>query len=189
MRYLTALAILGSSLSCGQAQTPPPPGKLVKLRITSTLVPSPAALDVLLPPGYEQLSQPMPLFIWLHDGISGKDVLGKHIRPFVEKAWATNDLMPCAVVAPVTGASFSIDWHDGTNQWDRFITGQMLTYLRENYHVKQDRTGTAIADKHADFSGITGIETTDPSYARTRRCFQSQSDSALASSVQLVCRG
>jgi S-formylglutathione hydrolase len=144
MRYLIVFAILVSNFSYCQAQTPPPPGKLLNLQIETTLVPNPAAVDVLLPPGYEQFSKPVPLFIWLHGGTSGKDFLGNRIRHFIEKAWATKDLTPCVVVTPITGASFYIDWHDGTNQWDTFITGQMLDHMRKNFHVKQDRAGTVI---------------------------------------------
>lgn len=143
MRYLVLFVILGVSVSTCCAQTPPP-GRLSQLQIETTLVPGPATVDVLLPPEYEQASKPFPLFIWLHGGTSGKDVLGKHMRPFIEKAWGTGDLTPCVVVAPVTGASFFIDWHNGTNQWDTFITGQMLAHMRKNYHIIQDRTGTVI---------------------------------------------
>ncbi len=144
MRCLIVFVIFGRCFSDCQAQTPPPPGKLVSLQIETTLVPSPATVDVLSPPGYEQLSEPVPLFIWLHGGTSGKDFLGNRMRSFIESAWATGDLVPCVVVAPVTGASFFIDWHDGTNQWDTFITGQMLAYMRKHYHVIQDRAGTVI---------------------------------------------
>lgn len=143
MRYFIVVMILGSCIDCCLAQTPPP-GKLVNLQLESTLVPTPAAVDVLLPPGYEQFSEPVPLLIWLHGGTSGKDYLENRMRPFIERAWATGDLVPCVVVAPVTGASFYIDWHDGTNQWDTFIAGQMLAHMRQHYRVKQDRAGTAI---------------------------------------------
>jgi len=144
MRYVILLTVLSGSISDCRAESPLPTGKLISHQIKTTLVPSPAAVDVLLPPGYERFTQPVPLFIWLHGGTSGKDVLGKHVRPFIEKAWVTEDLVPCVVVAPVTGASFFIDWHDGTNQWDTFITGPMLAHMRKNYTVKQDRAGTAI---------------------------------------------
>lgn len=92
MRYLMVFTILGSSFTYGQARTPPPPGKLINLEIKTTLVPSPAAVDVLLPPGYEQFSKPVPLFIWLHGGTSGKGFLGNHMRPFIEKAWGVTGL-------------------------------------------------------------------------------------------------
>tara|TARA_B100001123_G_scaffold263384_1_gene293291 strand:- start:229 stop:423 length:195 start_codon:yes stop_codon:yes gene_type:complete len=48
-----------------------PSGKLLNLQLETTLVPSPASVDVLLPPGYEQFNDPIPLFIWLHGGSSG----------------------------------------------------------------------------------------------------------------------
>ena len=82
MRYLVVFAILVSRCSDCQAQTPPPPGKLIHLKIETTLVPNPAAVDVLLPPGYEQFSKPVPVFIWLHGGTSGKDFLGNRMRSY-----------------------------------------------------------------------------------------------------------
>lgn len=137
MHYLILIAMLVSSFSYCQAQSPPPPGQLIHLQIETTLVPSPAAVHVLLPPGYEQLSDPVPLLIWLHGGTSGKAYLGNHLRQFIEQAWASGDLTPCVVVAPVTGASFFMDWHDGTHQWDTFITGPMLAQMRKNYQVNK----------------------------------------------------
>lgn len=145
MRYLIACTILASCCSLCRAENSPPPGKLVSLKIETTLVPSPATVDVLLPPGYERLSNPVPLLIWLHGGTSGKDYLGNHLQPFLEKAWSTGDLTPCVVVAPVTGASFYINWHDGSNQWDSFITGQLLETMRKKYRIKLDRASTVIA--------------------------------------------
>ena len=168
MRYFIVVMILGSCIDCCPAQTPPP-GKLVNLQLESTLVPSPAAVDVLLPPGYEQFSEPVPLLIWLHGGTSGKDYLENRMRPFIERAWATGDLVPCVVVAPVTGASFYIDWHDGTNQWDTFITGQMLAHMRKHYRVKQDRAGTAIGGSSFGGQGTLADRFSPPDNVRRRR--------------------
>ncbi len=147
---------VSNSASC-DAEPPPASGKLLNIQLETTLVPSPASVDVLLPPGYGQFSEPVPLLIWLHGGTSGKDFLGNRVRPFIEKAWATNDLSPCVVVAPVTGASFYIDWHDGTNQWDTFITGEMLAHVRREYHVRQDRAGTAIGGASFGGQGVLRI--------------------------------
>jgi len=144
MRYLLAVVMVGCGASCGWADAATPAGQLNQLLLKSELVPSPVAVDVLTPPGYTDESEPVPLLIWLHGGTSGKDYLGSHLRRYIEKAWAENDLSRCVVVAPVTGASFFIDWRDGTNQWDSFITGPMLSDIRKNYRVKQTREGTAI---------------------------------------------
>ncbi len=156
MRVLMTMLTLSLSASHIHAQSPPS-GNLIPLQIETTLVPSPAAVDVLLPPGYEQLTEPVPLFIWLHGGTSGKDYLDRQLRSHVEKAWATGDLVPCVVVAPVTGASFFIDWHDGTNQWDTFITGQMLSHMRERYNVRQDQAGTVIAGSSFGGQGVLRV--------------------------------
>ncbi len=162
MRNLILIAILSGRFSTCSAQTPPQ-GRLAQLQIETTLVPSPATVDVLLPPGYEQSSKPLPLFIWLHGGTSGKNILENHMRTFFEKAWATKDLTPCVVVAPVTGASFFIDWHDGTNQWDSFITGQMLAHMRKNYNVIQNRSGTVIGGSSFGGQGTLRIAFRHPS--------------------------
>jgi len=143
MRILFTFAIIFSISSTCQAQTPQQ-GKLISLLLESKLVPSPAPVDVLLPPGYEQFTKPVPLFIWLHGGTSGKGYLENHLRRFLEKAWADGDLLPCVVATPVTGASFFMDWRDGTHQWDSFITGPMLATMRKNFNVKQDREGTVV---------------------------------------------
>lgn len=144
--YLTVLFISYNCFipSFSPAQEMEPPGIFRNIKIETTLVPSPATIDILLPPDYENLTSPIPLFIWLHGGTSGKGVLENSIRKHVEKAWAHKDLVPCVIAAPVTGASFFIDWHDGTNQWDTFITGEMIDYLRDNFNVIQDRSGTVI---------------------------------------------
>ncbi len=161
---LTLLILLAPHSSCCQTtgQRSTPRGRLINLRLETKLVPSPAAIDILLPPGYSQAGEPLPLFIWLHGGTSGKDYLENHLRPFVERAWVNSDLTPCVVVAPVTGASFFIDWHDGTNQWDTFITGQLLDHVRTNYHVRQDRAGTVIAGSSFGAQGVLRIALRHP---------------------------
>ena len=75
MRILPAILIISIVLcisTTALAADPPQSGKLVKLQLETTLVPSPAAVDVLLPPGYDRLTEPVPLFIWLHMPQTGR---------------------------------------------------------------------------------------------------------------------
>lgn len=145
MRYFfLAFAVVWCCADKIPAQTTTPAGELRHLKLDTKLVPGPVAVDLLLPPGYAQATRPLPLMIWLHGGRSGKDYLENRLRPHVERAWASGDLVPCVVAAPVTGASFFMDWHDGTQQWDTFITGEMLEHLRKNFRVQQSREGTVI---------------------------------------------
>lgn len=160
MRLIQTILIVagvGIYLDSCQAEVAVPTGKLINLQIETALVPNPAAVDVLLPPGYKNNSKPLPLFIWLHGGTSGKDYLKNHMRRHFEKAWATGNLIPCVVVAPVTGDSFYIDWHDGSRQWDTFITSQLLAYMRGHYNVQQDRTGTIIGGSSFGGQGVLRI--------------------------------
>jgi S-formylglutathione hydrolase len=137
-------------------------GKLLHLQLETTLVPSPASVDVLLPPGYDEQSEPIPLFIWLHGGSSGQGVLERQMKPYMEKAWASGALTPCVVVTPVTGSSYYMDWHDGSNQWDTFITQQLLSHMRKQYHVRQGRDGTVIGGASAGGQGTLRIALRHP---------------------------
>jgi esterase/lipase superfamily enzyme len=157
MRFFILTILVCCMRAPCQAEESVPQGKMINLSIETTLVPSPAAVDVLLPPGHSQTSEPLPVMIWLHGGTSGKGYLADHLRPFIEKAWADGDLVPCVVVVPVTGASFFIDWHDGTNQWDSFITGQLLKHVRTKYNVSQARAGTVIGGSSFGAQGALRI--------------------------------
>lgn len=127
---------------CGQLQADPASGKLVEIQIETEFVPSPVSVDVLLPPAYDELNESIPLLIWLHPGNGGKGYLQRTMRPHIENAWASGDLAPCVVAAPV-GVN-AIDWRDGTLKWESFSTKQLLAHMRKNFNVRQDRLGTAI---------------------------------------------
>ncbi|MDP6931132.1 MAG: alpha/beta hydrolase-fold protein [Planctomycetota bacterium] len=159
---LATIAPLFFLVTPATAQEVPTSSRLVNLQLETTLVPSPASVDILLPPGHEQLTEPIPLFIWLHGGSSGKDHLERRMRPMIDKAWASGDLIPCIVVTPVTGSSYYMDWHDGSNQWDTFITTQLLTHIRKNYNVRQDRAGTVIGGASAGGQGTLRIALRHP---------------------------
>ncbi len=161
MRILPAIITLCSTTTALVAN-PPPSGKLVKLQLETTLVPTPAAVDVLLPPDYDRLSERVPLFIWLHGGSSGRNHLERRMKPYMEKAWQSGDLTPCVVVTPITGSSYYIDWHDGSNQWDAFIARQLLTHMRKRYNVRQDRAGTVIGGASAGGQGTLRIALRHP---------------------------
>jgi len=162
MHSLILCAVLAGGAANAADEAAPPAGRLIHLALETKLVPGPAAVDVLLPPNYEQADQPLALMIWLHGGTSGKGYLEQHMRRYIEKAWAAGDLVPCVVAAPVTGASFFINWRDGTNQWETFITGEMLESLRGQFRVRRDRAGTVIAGSSFGGQGTLRIALRHP---------------------------
>ena len=120
---LAALLFCDSTLAVSQET---PRGRLIHAEMDTALVPSPAKFDVLLPPDYESIREPLPLVIWLHGAGSGVEHLERRIREHVESAWALGVLSPAVIVTPVTGNSYYIDWEDGSQKWESFIVGELL---------------------------------------------------------------
>ena len=108
--------------------------RLVHAEMETKLVPSPARFDVLLPPNYETLEEPLPIVIWLHGGGSGVDHLERRIREHVESAWALGILSPAVILTPITGSSYYIDWNDGSQAWESFIIGELLEHILKLFH-------------------------------------------------------
>ena len=67
--FSALLAVLASALhSFGDT-----PSQLMHAEMETDLVPSPAKFDVLLPPNYESIQEPLPVLLWLHGGSNGKN--------------------------------------------------------------------------------------------------------------------
>ena len=139
-----------------------PRGRLINAEMNTQLVPSPAKFDVLLPPGYEVIDEPLPLLIWLHGGSSGVGHIDRRLREHAESAWAEGVLSPVVIVAPVTGNSYYIDWKDGSQKWETFITGELVDHVREHYNVRSDRAGTVVAGASAGGQGTLRIALRNP---------------------------
>ena len=154
-----ALLFFGSTLAVSQEA---PRGRLIHAEMETELVPSPAKFDVLLPPDYEAILEPLPLVIWLHGGSSGVGHLERRIREHVESAWALGVLSPAVIVTPVTGNSYYIDWNDGSQKWESFIVDELLKHMREQYNVRRDREGTVLAGASAGGQGTLRIALRNP---------------------------
>ena len=71
--------------------------RLVDISLESELVPSPVEVGLLLPPGYGQSGEPLPLMLMLHGGNgSSKDLTW--LRGGFDGAWAAGDLPKLVVV-------------------------------------------------------------------------------------------
>lgn len=111
--------------------------------LPSNIVPGPVPVAVLLPPGYDQASEPLPLCLNLHGGGSSRDHL-IDTQPLLEGLWQEGVLEPMVVATASTGV---LSWYldaPGGAQWETFISDQFLTHLRDQYHVRGDREGTVM---------------------------------------------
>lgn len=141
--------------------------------LETELVPAPAQYDVLLPSDYTSSGKTYPLFLWLHGG-GGPDGHLQSITPLLESMWSDGTLSELVVVTPHAGEypNNYLDFADGSQRWESFITGELLDHLRDTYRIADDNSGTFIGGvsmgglgslrlglKHLDtFSAIIAFE-------------------------------
>ncbi|MBI5773051.1 MAG: esterase [Verrucomicrobia bacterium] len=146
--------------------------RIVDLEMTSDLVPDPVKFSVLLPPDYEKAVAPLPLLINLHGGGGSRDML-KTQRGIFDDVWRDGSVPPMVVAMPsATERGFYMDFRDGSEKWETFLTGQFLEKLRKDFKVRTDAKGTLltgismggmgslrIAFKHPTmFGAVAGME-------------------------------
>jgi S-formylglutathione hydrolase len=146
--------------------------ELVDAKVESDLVPGPVEYYALLPPGYADAAEPLPLVLNLHGGRGNRDVL-KRQQPMFDELWANGELPPMVIVTPsVTERGFYMEFKDGSEKWESFMTGEFLEHLRATYKVTTDPKKTfitgismggmgslRIAFKHPElFGAVAGME-------------------------------
>jgi S-formylglutathione hydrolase len=98
--------------------------------LATSLVPGPVAYKAIVPDG--TAGQALPLFLCLHGGVGGHDLIDQ-MGPVVRELWAAAALPDMAVAAPETGASFYLDYRDGSQRWETFVMKELLPHLRARY--------------------------------------------------------
>ncbi len=162
---LRALLVLAGFAHAGES-------RILDLEMTGDLVPSPVRFSVLLPPDYEAAAAPLPLLLNLHGGGGNRDML-KAQRGIFDDVWKDASVPPMVVVMPsVTERGFYMDFRDGSEKWETFLTGPFLEKLRKDFKVRTDAKGTLltgismggmgslrIAFKHpTKFGAVAGME-------------------------------
>jgi S-formylglutathione hydrolase len=112
--------------------------------IATMLVPSPAEYRMLVPPAHPTPSEPYPLLLCLHGGLGGDDFLGL-LAPIILDMWETGALPPMVVAAPLTGRSFYLDYHDGSESWETFLLTDFLAHIRNCYRVSSAQSRTFVS--------------------------------------------
>ncbi|HEY2572448.1 MAG TPA: alpha/beta hydrolase-fold protein [Verrucomicrobiaceae bacterium] len=159
------LALMAAAVMAGES-------RILDLEMDSELVPGPVRYSVLLPPDYDSIKEPMPLLFDLHGGGGSRENL-KAQRGIFEDVWKDGSVPPMVVVMPsVTERGFYMDFRDGSEKWESFLTGPFLAKLRSDYKVRADAKATMltgasmggmgslrIAFKHpAMFGAVAGME-------------------------------
>lgn len=146
-------------------------GELVEGELTSSLVGGRVPYAVLLPDGHDN-SRRWPLLVLLHGGGGDRKFLGQ-MRPAIEELWKQGRLEKMIVATPSVGARcLYMDFKDGSQKWESFLTGPFLKRMEESYGATMDPKGRLIAGismgglgslriafKHPDlFAGVAAME-------------------------------
>ncbi|MCB1686177.1 MAG: alpha/beta hydrolase-fold protein [Pseudomonadales bacterium] len=109
--------------------------------LDSDLVPGPVEYAVLLPPGYQDMKD-LPLIVNLHGGGGSRENLVRQ-RKLWEGLWQAGELPPLAMATPsVTARGFYMNFRDGSERWEDFVTGPFIRHLRESLPVSTDSKRT-----------------------------------------------
>ena len=133
-----------------------PEVRLETTTFSSSLVPDPVTYSVLLPPGYSSTDTSYPLLYWLHGGDGDHNFLAGSVSTF-NGLWAAGSLPEMVVVTPTATQTGYLDYHDGSQRWESFLTGEFLNHLRQHYRISEDRQRTCISGVSMGGGGALNI--------------------------------
>jgi S-formylglutathione hydrolase len=111
--------------------------------LETDLVPSPAKYSVLLPDDYATSDTRYPVLFFLHGG-GGDDGFLTKMAPAFKRMWRDGTAPKMVVVTPDAERSFYLDYHDGSQKWETFITTELLEAVRTEFRVSHERSETFI---------------------------------------------
>jgi S-formylglutathione hydrolase len=125
-------------------------GKLVDAVVPTKNLAAPVPITFYLPKNYDpKRATPYPLVIQLHGGGGSNQQMhglggGVGMGGLFEEAIDKGLIPPAVSVMPSAGRSLYMNYRDGSQKWEAFITDDLLPYMRKNFNVVQGRQGTFI---------------------------------------------
>jgi S-formylglutathione hydrolase len=110
----------------------------------SLRMPSPVDYRLVLPARSNAAPDERLLLLCLHGGVGGHDLAG-HLAPIIEEMWAAEILPEMVIVVPEAHHSFYLDYRDGSQKWETFLTGDFLLHLSERFSISLRRDRMFIA--------------------------------------------
>lgn len=110
--------------------------EIIRAEVASKLVPSPVEYVVVAPDGFRDMKE-LPLVLNLHGGGGNRERLVDQ-APVWQGLWSDGRIPPAIIVMPsVTERGFYMNFRDGSERWEDFLTGEFIEYLRQHYPVSQ----------------------------------------------------
>ena len=120
--------------------------RLYELTVTTSALPGPAKVRILLPAKYEDQAKRHYPVLYLFHGTSG----GAADWTVKGEAEQTTEGLPLIVVMPDIalnddGGGYCTNWVSGTYSWERFHIDQLIPWVDANLRTRPTRKGRAIA--------------------------------------------
>ncbi|HJM74897.1 MAG TPA: alpha/beta hydrolase-fold protein [Dehalococcoidia bacterium] len=93
--------------------------------------------STLIPPGYDPTGEPLPPMLLLHGGGDSRDFLVRW-QERLEQLWASDALPPMVVATLSAGRSIYMDYVDGSQCRQSFISGPFIDHLTARFNVSED---------------------------------------------------
>jgi S-formylglutathione hydrolase len=103
-------------------------------QIDSDWVPGPVEYALIAPDGFADMRE-LPLVLNLHGGGGDRTRLLAQANLW-QRLWSSDTIPPAVVVMPsVTPRGFYMNFKDGSERWEDFLTGPFLEHLHKTYPV------------------------------------------------------
>ncbi|XOV87815.1 MAG: alpha/beta hydrolase [Pseudomonadota bacterium] len=111
--------------------------EVIKAEVKSDIVPSPVEYAVIAPKGYKDMKD-LPLVLNLHGGGGSRERLVTQ-QPLFDRLWDAGEIPPAIIAMPsVTERGFYMNFRDGSERWEDFVTGPFIEHLRSVYPISRD---------------------------------------------------
>ena len=121
--------------------------ELIFCSLNTTLVPGGVEYTVLLPPGYDKTSEPLPLLLNMHGGGLDRNYLAEpETRAMYEKLWAEGALPPMVVACYSARGGWHLNYRDGTEKWEDFAF-EFMQFMQKNLQHKP-RSNPQLPHRH-----------------------------------------
>ncbi len=130
--------------------------EVVRDSLETTLIPGGSVeYAVLLPDGYSNQGEPLPLLLMLHGGGGNREEIPRW-QPQIDALWNDGTLPKLVVVTPsVPTGSIYIDNYDGSIKVETFMVEEFIPHLRKRFNVSSDRNKTMLTG--ISMGGLGGL--------------------------------
>ena len=109
--------------------------KLILNSIKSELIPGEVEYAVLLPPGYDNSGEPLPLLLNMHGGGLDRNFLADPLtQELYENLWASGALPPMVVACYSARGGWHLNYHDKSELWEDFAF-EFIQLMQQTYNT------------------------------------------------------